>query len=252
MTAVVGSVERAIHVLEILAKQPSVGVSELASLLGIDKSNASRLLRTLHQHAYVRRIPESGRYGLGLAVVHLAQAFLRSFELRDVMRPFLRELYDATHETVSLVVEENQRAVFVDKLESPHYLRTHAEIGQAIPMHAGSTSKALMAHFPREKQVRILTSAGMPRLTPNTITELDALLRQLDEARERGYAVSIEETAFGAAGVAAAVLDQRGEPAAAIGVGGPVARISGRRLHEVGRLVSDVAKRASAELSRLG
>lgn len=245
------SVEKAIRVLEILSDRSSIGVSELAALLEINKSNASRLLSTLSKRGYVRRLPDSGRYGLGVAVVHLAQGFLRSFELRDAMRPYLMRLYEATQETVTLVVEQGQGAIFVDKLESPHSLRTHAEIGQVIPMHAGSTSKALMAHFPRDKQLRILESAGMPRLTPNTVTDPQAFLRQLEEIKQRGYAISAEETAFGAGGVAAAVLDERGEPVAALGVGWPVARISGERLHEIGRLVREVADEASAALVRL-
>jgi len=244
------SVERAIKVLEILAERNEIGVTELAALVKVDKSNASRLLQTLQRFDYVRRIPATGRYGLGPAVVHLAQGFLRGFELREMMRPYLRRLYEATHETVTLVVEQGLRAIFVDKLESPHSLRTHVEIGQTIPMHAGSTSKALMAHLPRARQLEILESAGMPRLTENTIVDRNELFVHLEEVRRRGYAISVEETGYGAGGVAAAVLNSKREPVAAIGVGWPIARVSEARLHEIGRLVRDVAAEATAELSR--
>jgi IclR family KDG regulon transcriptional repressor len=245
------TVERAVRVLELLAERKDLSVSELATLVRIDKSNASRLLQTLQRFDYVRRIPTTGRYGLGPAVVHLAQGFLRRFELREMMRPYLRRLYEATHETVTLVVEQGERAIFVDKLESPHSLRTHVEIGQTIPMHAGSTSKALMAHLPRERQLEILEAAGMPRLTANTIVDREQLFAQLDQVRRRGYATSVEETGYGAGGVAAAVLNSAGEPVAAIGVGWPIARVSEARLHEIGKFVRDVAAEASVELGRI-
>lgn len=244
------SVTRAVKTLQHLAEEQPVGVVALAEHLEINKSNASRLLKVLNEHGFVRQDPGTGKYFLGFAVVNLAQACLRSFEIRHALRPYLRELFEYSHETVTLVIEENGRAICIDKLESPHLLRTHVEIGQVIPMHAGSTSKALMAFFSEEARRAVLDKYGLVKYTPNTIVDLDAFLDSLKEIRERGYALSIEETSFGAAGAASVVLNHDGSPVAAIGVGGPVARISKKRLQELGEFVREVAYHASNELGK--
>ncbi len=242
------SVERALETMLFIAKQDSVGVVELAQHLDVDKSNASRILQTLLKHSFVRRDANKGKFSLGLALLGLGQACLRTFELKDVMRPFLRELFDQTRETITLVVEVDSNAICVDKIESPHYLRTHVEIGQIIPLHAGSASKALLAFLPPAKIATVIDAGPLPAFTPNTIIDPTALQKKLEEVRQLRYSTSIEETAFGAAGVAAPILNKQGFAIAAIGVGGPVARVTPEQLRVWGELVTYVATKATREV----
>jgi DNA-binding IclR family transcriptional regulator len=144
----------------------------------------------------------------------------------------MRSLQEATGETVLLTVpsEDRTESVCIDRLESSHRLRLILEVGRRIPLHAGASSKVLLAYLPAEQVKRVVRLRGLPRVNRNTITDPSALERELEEIRQRGYALSFEETNEGAAGVAAPIFGADGGLMGGLGIAGPLIRFTPERL----------------------
>lgn len=244
----IASVKRALEVLLLLAREKEVRVGDIAERFGVNKSTASRLLATLAETGFATADLQTRHYRLGPAAADVGLAFLRQTDIRETLRPFLEELFRLTNETVLLVVELQGEAICIDKVEPAHRVRTHAVIGERVPMHCGSAAKALLAYYPPERVEALIREKGLVRFTANTIVDPEQLRQRLQEIRERGYSVSVEEYNLGAAGVGAPIFNHAGEPVASISVGGPKTRMTDERIAELAKVVTDVAFRASMHL----
>jgi DNA-binding IclR family transcriptional regulator len=226
--------------------EPEWGVTELAGRLALPKSTVHRILHVLTAHRYLARDPGTGRFRLGPGALELGRHAMEGLELRRIARPVLARLARASGETVVLAVpsDDGQRAVCLARVESPLPLRIILEEGAHVPLHAGATSKILLAHMAPEHVERVL-AGGLRRLARGTITHPALLRRDLARIRLRGYACSREETNEGAAGVAAPVLAGDGTIVAGVSLVGPVQRFGAARLPHLVAL----ARGGAAELA---
>jgi IclR family acetate operon transcriptional repressor len=228
-SARVGSVARAVALLEALAAEPEgLGVSALARRIGVDTSTASRLLATLEEGGLVRR---SGRgpFRLGLRLLALADAVSEGLEVRDAAAPVLRELVAATGETATLSVPGAGAAVTVDFVSGRGDVVTRARLGRPSVPHATAVGKVLLA-FDRG---RPLPQAPLTRFTERTIADPEALALQLASVRRRGWAEAIGERDRDLNAIAAPVFARDGSLAAIVGVQGPAGRLTRTRMREV-------------------
>jgi DNA-binding IclR family transcriptional regulator len=215
----IAGVERAVAVLVALAEGPGhLGTNELARRTGINASTVSRLLATLAKDEVVQRVPATGRYRLGLRLVQLGNAALAGVELREVARPHLLALMEATGETATLSVPAGNTAVTVDFVQSPSTVRSVAEIGRPSVPHATASGKVYLAHT----DAAIATL--LPALTPRTITDPDLLAREVALVREQGWAQACGEREADLHAVAVPVPDARGQLVAILAVQGPAGR----------------------------
>ena len=149
MTRPLGSVERAVALLEALAAADGPqGTNELARRTGINASTVSRVLATLREAGFVDREPGGQRWQLGLRLVHLGNAALARLDLRDLARPLLEQLVRETGETATLSLPAQGEGVTVDFAPSPHSVSSRAEIGRASVAHATAVGKLVLAHTP--------------------------------------------------------------------------------------------------------
>lgn len=215
----IAAVERAIAVLGALADGPEdLGTNEIARRTGINASTVSRLLATLAKDELVGRVPASGRYRLGFRLVQLGNAALARVDLREVVRPHLLALMEATGETATLSVPGAGNTVTIDFVQSPSTVRSVAEVGRPSVPHATATGKVYLAH-------KGLVPAGPLRpFTRHTITDPKRLAREIDEVRERGWAQAHEEREEALNAVATPIFDRRGELLAVLAVQGPAWR----------------------------
>jgi DNA-binding IclR family transcriptional regulator len=227
------SVQRAVALLDAIADSAGPSTApELAELCGLNRSTAWRILATLDEEGLVDRDPASNRYSIGPAAARLAAAATDS--LPRVARPHLEELSRRTGETVSLAVPRRLQLVYVDQVQAP-YVMAADWLGRAVPLHATSTGKALLATLPPEELDAALTQS-LPRFTDRTITEPAELRAELDRTRRRGYAVSRGELETALWGASAPVRDGGGRPVAVVSVWGAEARLNAKgRLDELGR-----------------
>ncbi len=245
----VKSVDRALHLLEIMADEKrEVELKELCKKTHINTTTLYRLLQTLQNRGFVAQNDYTGRYRLGLKLLHLGHAVIDQIELREVVLPFLQELMEKTGETANLVVLDEGEAVYIDKVESPASLRMFSRIGKRAPAHATGVGKLLLAALSSEKVTEIMKSKGLCKLTENTITSLENLQRELEKIRKNGFAGDNEECEVGAKCIAAPIRDYTNQVVAAVSISGPSARLSDERLNELAEVIKDAAYKISEKI----
>ncbi|HHV58124.1 MAG TPA: IclR family transcriptional regulator [Firmicutes bacterium] len=244
----VQSVNRALAILEALqAAGEGLGVTEIGTRVGLHKSTVYRLLATLARHGYVEQDPATERYSLGLKLVELGTAVLERLELRDLARPYLKRLMEASQEVAHLVVLQDGEVVYIDKVECPGPVKMYSQLGRRAPAHATAVGKVLLAFLPKA-QVDAILARGLPRLTPHTITDPERLRRELRLIRERGYALDNEENELGIRCVAGPIFNHTGQVVAAFSISGLALRLLPAKLEELGGLVRETSREISARL----
>jgi DNA-binding IclR family transcriptional regulator len=243
----VQSVDRALSILEILARSGECGVTEIATALAVHKSTAFRLVATLEQHGLVEQVEGRGKYRLGVGLLRLAGATSARLDVVQEARPLCKQLAAATGETVNLATLSGNSALYLDQVAGSSALQTHNWVGQHIPLHATSNGKVLMAWLGAAELSDLL--GRLPSYTDKTITSKASLRKQLEQVREAGYAVAVDELEIGLTAIAAPVHNAHGDVVCSMSVSGPSFRLTPERVADVVPLVVD----ASDELShRLG
>ena len=243
------AIERAVSILNAFSPEdPELGVTELAERLGLHKSTVHRFMVNLDAAGLVERNPRTGRYRLGLRIFELGGLVMQQMNLWDEALPFLEGLVHDTGETGHLAVLDGGEAIYIERVEARRALRVPSAIGRGYPAHATNLGKVLLADLPRERVEEIVAERGLAAYTPNTITDLDQLEGELDRIRALGYAVNNEEYDEGLRCIGAPVRDHSGHVVAALGIGGPVTRITPDRVDELAELVMTAARGLSRRL----
>src|SRR4051794_13942406 len=172
-SASVQSVDRALTILELLAREGEAGVTEIAGDLGVHKSTAFRLLATLESHRLVEQVGARGRSRLGVGTLRLAGATTARLDLVTEARPVCRQLAADTGETVNITVRSETSALYLDQVAGSSALQSHNWVGQHIPLHATSNGKVLISEL-TEAELK-LAVRELPRLTDKTVTKRAAL-----------------------------------------------------------------------------
>jgi IclR family acetate operon transcriptional repressor len=239
----IGAAERAITLLDILADGGELGTNEIARRTGMTPSTVSRQLGTLAASGLVERVPASGRYKLGLRLVHLANAVLAQLDVREVARPHLVALVEATGETATLSVPGDEDAITVDFVLGAHQIQPVSRLGRPSIAHATSAGKVMLAFGSRE-----LPEGALRAYTTRTITDPQVLAREIEGVRERGYAQAVGEREPGLTAIAAPVLSARGELEAIVALQGPSERFDGDAVDEALPLLLEHAASISRAL----
>lgn len=248
----VKSLDRSFQVLEEIARNHGeASLTTLAKNLQLPPSTIHRILSSLIQLGYVVQNVKNGNYYLGLKILHLSRSVLENLNIRDIAKEILKELMEKTGETANLVVLDGNEAVYIEKAESHSSVRYFSLIGQRAPLSVTGVGKVLLSEMARHDVIKILKEKGMPKLTPNSITDLNTFLDELDRVKKQGYAFDKEECELGARCVAAPVRDHTGRIVAAISVSGPANRITLEKLNELTNTIKNYALKISYELGYL-
>jgi DNA-binding IclR family transcriptional regulator len=242
-------IDRVIDILETFARMgPELGVSEISRALGLKKATAHRLLSSLRRRGIVAQDPKTRRYRLGLKLWELGA--LATLQVDWVLRvkPHLERLTAETGETAHLAILSDGQILYVEKVESSHSLRMPSQVGRRNPVHCTGVGKAQIAWLPDEVLAGIVARRGLTRHTPNTITELPALRRELARIRERGYAVDNEEIEEGLICIGAPIRDHTGMVVAGVSIAGPSSRLRPDTIEVHARSVVDAARAMSSVL----
>lgn len=242
----IAAVERAADVLLLFSEENAgvLGVTEIAELTGFSKAVVHRILNSLKASNFITVDPETKRYGLGPAAVSLGLTYLEGLDVRTMARPILAELGRRSNETVTLSIRNGWERSYLDQVVPSVEVRMVVQIGETFPLHAGASSKAMLAALP-EAEVKDYLNQELRTLTDDTVVDPAALRAQLDEIREQGYALSSGERRAGATAIAAAILDHEGSPMAAMSISGPTDRFADRAIDHADDIVS-----AASSLSR--
>jgi DNA-binding IclR family transcriptional regulator len=213
--------EKALRMLEILAVRSPRGVTEIADELGLKKSSVSRLLKALAELGYAEQSTQRGQYRLSAKVLLLAQRYLKDDPLVTAAQPILHELALAVRASAHAAVLVGRDVVIVAKEPSPERIQVTTRVGGGTPLHASALGKVLMAGLPENERIALLTGL-LAKFTDKTITDPRKLEQVLDQVREDGYAIELEEEHPGVGCIGAPVLDASGRWIAAVSIAGPI------------------------------
>jgi DNA-binding IclR family transcriptional regulator len=242
-------VAAAVRLLKAFSEQQTeIGISDLARKLGVAKSTVHRLAVTLVADGMLEQNPDSGKYRLGISLFRLGSLVRRRMSVSNEARPLLRELREKVNETVHLAVLDGNEIMYVYNLESTQAIRMRSDVGVRKPAYCTAEGQAILAFQPPEVAENIIR-AGLAARTPQTVTDADKLRRVLEAVRQRGCAIEDEESELGMRCIAAPLRNDAGEVVAAIGLAGPVSRLSRKAL---ATYVPHVIETAAAISARLG
>ncbi len=231
---------RAVLILDSLAQEGVLGVSEMARRTGLPKTTVHRLVGELARHDLLEVTDEGIR--LGMRLFEFGQNVPRQRSLKEAALPYMRDLQEATRETVHLAVLDGTEVVYLEILHAAHAPRLPSRVGGRMPAQATGVGKAILAFSP-PAVVDALISRGLARRTPHTIAMPGALRQELGRIAESSVSFDREESVLGIVCTASPVFGKDGEVVAAISLTGWSSRLDAAR-------VAPAVRTAALALSR--
>ncbi|MGB0960149.1 MAG: IclR family transcriptional regulator [Halocynthiibacter sp.] len=241
-TGLVQSVDRALEVLECLARQKTgQRVSDIAPETGLPISTVHRLLTTLERRHFVQQNPANGTWSIGPRAHSIGESYTLHDKLVLPARPILRKLRDRTRETANLGVIQAEEAVTIAQIESREIMRAIAPPGGRVPILNSGMGKAIVATWPDDAISNLVQRQGLYPMTPMSLKSKSEVFDEIARIRANGYAVDDEEYVLGMRCVAAVVWSGDQDPVAAISVSGLAARVTIETIPTIAKSVCEMA-----------
>lgn len=246
-TNTVGSVDKALAVLEALSEHGEMSLRSLASVLRLHESTVHHVLANLKRKGYVEQDEERGEYRLGLRVVDLTNRYLARMDLYGAGADHVRRLRDRSGETSYLTVRRDLTLVSLIELPGTRPVQARRPYREGeYSLHSTASGKTLLANEPTERREAALASLPLTRFTPQTIIDGRDLLAEFATIRRQGYGLDREENIDGVMCVAAPIFDRHGDCVATTSVA--FLRAGPERVAELIPLVVQTARAISARL----
>jgi len=219
------SLEKGLAVLRAFsARRRTMTLADVAAATDITKSSAQRMVFTLEKLGYLRKHPKTRRYQLTPRVMEIGFNYLAANALIDVANPYLSELTKVTTETSCLTEPDGLDMVYVARFVSAQFVPVHMPIGSRIPMYCTASGRAFLSALPEDEARALIEASDRVAHTTHTLTEVEAILATLRQARLQGFATNAEELFLGDMTIAAPVLGSQGRPVASVHVVAPTSR----------------------------
>lgn len=246
------SVIRALSLLNLFTEEtPELTLKELASKASLPKPTAYRLLTTLERLDYLYKSKENehdSRYRLGLKLLELGELVSGQLEVRGIALPFMKQLGQEINEVIHLVIVYQNRATYIEKVDSTRPLRLNTRVGKSTPLYIGSGPKLLLAHMPTERQKEIIESEPLKPYKNNQQLKPDELWKELSIIRTKGYAYSVGEQDLDTTGISYPIYDFRNEVSASLTVSGLSRYFEGEHLSHIKEQTKQTALKVSEKL----
>ena len=227
------SVGRLIDIIEVMAEnREPVRINEIAEKLDMSSSTVYRFLYTLVDRGYVKKDEDNSKYFLTLKLKYFADMLSDSTNISSLVRPFLKLLAEKSGETASLVIKEENMAVYIDKFDGPNRIIGNLQrIGKRAPLYCTGVGKLFLADM-NEQECKETLNIIQPfeKLTPFTIVDQKDILVELDKVRRDKISYDNEECEVGAKCIAAPIMDYSKRVVAAISISGPTTRMTDENL----------------------
>jgi len=249
----VQSIGRAFAIMEEIARnREGIGLAELSKRVGLHNSTTFHLVRTMVSLGYVRQMKDSKRYRIGRPLFALAANALDEIEMTSLATPLLEGLSRETGESSHFSVRMGDDVVVLARTSGPGAFQLSDRIGVVRPAHCTALGKIMLAAMQPDQFEAFVERTELKLRTPNTITSVDRLLREIAEVRRTGVAFDDGEFDTELRCVALPVRDFTGQVIGAMGISGPVWRLSMDTLQKRVRIVRAAADRLSAEFGYTG
>jgi IclR family KDG regulon transcriptional repressor len=223
------------------------GVTELSRDFGVSKATIYRVLVTLERHRYVVQDPVTGRYRLGPRLGLITQSAGPRLNLAAEAQPYMEQLRESTKEVVHLDMLDGDKVVVIARLDGLQPVQVMSKVGDRGPAHCISTGKAILAYAGNQTFEQVV-AGGLTRYTERTHATVDSLSRELARVREAGFAINWGEWRTEAYGIGAPIADSTLRVVAALGICGPVTRLTEEYISANAPAVIDAATQLSVYL----
>ena len=240
------AVERTVLILETLSKAEAINLENLAKATSLPKATLLRFLSSLVSLGYVYR-DSADQYHLTLKMFMVGSRSLSHIDLVSTAKPFAKKLSEVLGETVHMGILEDDEAVYVLKEESSYTLRMYSRVGKIIPLYCTAIGKIFLSEMPKKDFDSYLATHTLKPFTPKSLNET-ALRSELDDIREKGYAIDKEEHEENIVCIAAPIRDYSGKAVAAISVSWPVFRFCMENIENNTATIMETASEISAIL----
>ncbi len=246
----VAGVARALNLIEVITLGPVEGFSltELSKAIGISKSSTLALLRTLVDAGYVRTRNPGPRYLPGMALVRLGDQSRATQPIDEIAQGFIHQLAQETGMTIRVAINDGGRPVFVSRVDAPGSIRFHTMLGVREAPHVSSAGKAILAQLSDDEIAAVIEETGLDARTRHSHTTMASLMRDINQIRERKYAIDDEEDVEGVFCIGAAFFDHAGNCVGAISATGIKTPARQKRIAFYGGLVVKHAEALTREL----
>lgn len=235
----VETTKKSFRLIEELKNRDGAGVTELANELEMSKTVVHNHLSTLVEEGYV--INSDGQYSLSLKLLELGGYVRKQHELYEVAEPEINDLAKDTGELVNLAVEEYGQVVYLYRAKGDNAVDVNTYAGLRTHVHCTALGKAIMAYLPESRVDQIIDAHGLPEMTPRTTTDREQLFDELEDVRNRGYAVDMAERLEGLHCIAVPIQGDD-TPLGAISVSAPASRMPKEKIETtVHKSIKDTA-----------
>ena len=248
MADTIQALDRALELLIYLNKQGrEVGITQIASDMGVYKSTVFRTLSTLEARGFVSRNPETEKYWLGSQLFVLGKSVENKMGIQEVIRPYARRLHQKYHEVVNVSILEHNpgdvyhRVIILKEMSDQQLLTVNPPVGSLSECHCSAVGKCLLA-FGDNIDWAPYEERELTRYTVNTILSYEDLKEEIDKVRRRGYAMDHEEQEMGLTCIGAPILDRNKKAVAAISLSGPTSRMNSSDLEDRIEAVCNTAR----------
>ena len=229
----IGSVEKAFQVLEAFKDTHRLmSMAEIARAADLDRSATQRLVHTMEQLGYIRRLPDSPLYALTSKVLRLSYNYIRSRDIVDRAAPYLLEITHTLGETSNLQELDGHEIVFLARYPGRHLVNVDFAVGSRLPAVFTASGRAMLSKLDVPQRREIIRATPLTPVTPSTETDPKLLLQRIEEAATHGYAIVFNQTVVGDISVAAAITDRDGLPVGAVNISVPSTRWTYERAAE--------------------
>jgi DNA-binding IclR family transcriptional regulator len=214
-------IDRVSALLDAIAARPEpTSLKFLSADTRLHPSTAFRILNALAGHGLVERTA-NGQYTLGVKWLQLGSRVRGKVDLLREAKPIMEWLRSEVGETVNLTVREADEVVYVERAIPNRMMRVEQVIGSRAPLHVTAVGKLFLAEAGEKACRDYARHTGLPRFTPNTLTQVTKLWAEAEAARHRGYALDNEEAEAGVTCIAVPVYDNRGAMVAGLSISAP-------------------------------
>jgi DNA-binding IclR family transcriptional regulator len=238
-------IERMMKLLDVLSHHAGpVSLKLLSQETGLHPSTAHRILGAMASSGFVEK-GDSGTYRLGIRLLELGNIVKSRIDIRDVAMPLMQRLHEQTGESVNLGMRQGDEIVYVERTSSGRSaVRIVHIVGARAPLHTTATGKLFLAEDAVSRVRDYARHTGLPAATPNSITSLPLLERELDKVRRHGVAFDMDEVETGVRCIAAGIRDDSGALVAGLSLSTPAERFDADRAS----IVKQTAEEISAAL----
>jgi DNA-binding IclR family transcriptional regulator len=244
----VQSLGRAFSILEEVARhREGIGLADLSKLVGLHNSTTFHLAKTLVSLGYLRQERDSKRYRVGRPLFALAASALDEIEMVNLATPVLEDLSRESGESGHFAVRMGDAVVVIARTSGPGAFQLTDRVGVVRPAHCTALGKIMLASLRPDQLKRFLERVELKPSTKKSITDPSVLLREIAEIRRSAIAFDDGEFNAEVRCVAVPVYNFTGEVIGALGISGPIWRMTDQVLQSRAKLVQSAAGRLSAE-----